>query len=63
MKILYRLEILPQRKPWKSKASSKSIYHDKDNQPGAGTSTDQIISGQPGLVPQISGCLTSRRIQ
>jgi hypothetical protein len=51
------------RKPWRSKASSKSICCDKDNQPGAGTSTDQIISGQPVLAPQISGHLTNRRIQ
>eukprot|EP00957_Ditylum_brightwellii_P137912 10514443-Ditylum_brightwellii.AAC.1 len=51
------------RKPWRSKASSKSICCDKDNQPIVGTSTGQMISGQPGLVPQISGHLTNRRIQ
>eukprot|EP00957_Ditylum_brightwellii_P056808 4305438-Ditylum_brightwellii.AAC.1 len=42
------------RKPWRSKASSKCVCRDKDNQPGAGTSTDQMISGKPVLVPQIS---------
>eukprot|EP00957_Ditylum_brightwellii_P080845 6149658-Ditylum_brightwellii.AAC.1 len=30
--------------------------------PGDGTSTNQLVSGQPGLVPQISGQLTNKRI-
>eukprot|EP00957_Ditylum_brightwellii_P144613 11016089-Ditylum_brightwellii.AAC.2 len=42
------------QKPWRTKSSKKSIRHEDDNQPGAGTSTDQMISGQPGLAPQLS---------
>eukprot|EP00957_Ditylum_brightwellii_P150729 11476491-Ditylum_brightwellii.AAC.1 len=42
------------QKPWRTKSSKKSIRHGHDNQPGTGTSTDQMISGQYGLVPQLS---------
>jgi hypothetical protein len=30
--------------------------------PGARTSTDQLVSAQPGLIPQISGKLTHQRV-
>jgi hypothetical protein len=30
--------------------------------PGDGVSVDQIISAQPGLIPQMAGFLTSKRI-
>eukprot|EP00957_Ditylum_brightwellii_P154073 11725837-Ditylum_brightwellii.AAC.1 len=47
-------------KPWrtKSKSSKKKIWRDTDDAPGKGTSTDQLISHQPGLAPQVSGRLT-----
>ena len=30
--------------------------------PGARASTDQLVSAQPGLIPQISGRLTHQRV-
>ena len=30
--------------------------------PGDGVSVDQIVSAQPGLIPQMSGFLTSKRL-
>jgi hypothetical protein len=30
--------------------------------PGAKASTDQLVSAQPGLIPQISGKLTHQRV-
>ena len=52
------------RKPWRTKAKSskKKIRRDDDTAPGKGTSTNQLVSNQPGLVPQVSGRLTSARI-
>ncbi|KAL7460109.1 hypothetical protein ACHAXS_000576 [Conticribra weissflogii] len=37
----------------------RSKEHD---QPGDCTSTDQMVSAQPGLVPQMTGFLTNERI-
>eukprot|EP00957_Ditylum_brightwellii_P021693 1635678-Ditylum_brightwellii.AAC.1 len=39
------------RKPWRTKGSI--------TEPGHGTSKDQLVSHQPGLVPQLSGKLTN----
>ena len=36
----------------------RDIQRDDDNKPGAGTSIDQLVSDQVGLVPQTSGILT-----
>eukprot|EP00957_Ditylum_brightwellii_P141784 10802997-Ditylum_brightwellii.AAC.1 len=52
------------QKPWRTKgANSKGrICRETDDALGAGTSTDQLVSSQPGLVLQISRKLTNRRI-
>jgi hypothetical protein len=49
-------------KPWHSKGSSKSIRKDTDDAPGKCVSMDQLVSVQPGLVPQMLGFLTNLRI-
>ena len=51
------------RKGWITKGDSRhGIRRDDDNKTGAGTSTDQLVSAQAGLVPQTSGRLTGSRI-
>ena len=51
------------RRPWCFKGNSKgSIRKPSDNVPGACVSVDQLISAQPGLIPQLSGHLTRARI-
>ena len=51
------------RCPWRVKGKrSGSIRRDNEVNPGNGTSIDQIISSQPGLIPQMSGFLTGERI-
>ena len=50
------------RKPWRTKGSKGSIRKEDETEPGHGTSTDQFVSHQPGLVPQLSGKLTNQRI-
>eukprot|EP00957_Ditylum_brightwellii_P074903 5692603-Ditylum_brightwellii.AAC.1 len=49
-------------KQWRSKGGSGSIRKEKEAEPGDGTSTDQLVSNQPGLVPQLSGKLTNQQI-
>jgi len=50
-------------RPWRTKGKkSGSIRCDEHKEPGDGTSIDQIISAQPGLIPQMSGFLTGDRI-
>eukprot|EP00957_Ditylum_brightwellii_P103717 7901557-Ditylum_brightwellii.AAC.1 len=49
-------------KPWRSKGSKGSIRKEDETEPGDRTSTDQNVSNQPGLVPQLSGKLTNQRI-
>ena len=39
-----------------------SIRKETKNKPGYGVSVDQVKSDQPGLVPQLSGKLTSAHI-
>ncbi len=50
------------RRPKKSSKSGSPIRQKEHNYPGGGVSADQIISSQPGLVPQSSGKLTNKRI-
>ncbi len=50
-------------RPWQFKGKrSGSIRRSDQTKPGNGVSVDQIISAQPGLIPQMAGALTSRRI-
>ena len=41
---------------------SRSICRPTETEPGDGTSVDQIVLAQPGLIPQMSGFPTSNRI-
>ena len=52
------------RRPWRVKGteSKKSIRSPRENKPGDVVSVDQIISAQPGLIPQMTGALTKERI-
>ncbi|KAL7526547.1 hypothetical protein ACHAXR_003319, partial [Thalassiosira sp. AJA248-18] len=51
------------RRPWRTKGKKHgSIRRKNHKEPGDGTSIDQIVSAQPGLVPQMAGYLTSDRI-
>ena len=51
------------RHPWRSSNKiSGSIGRASETAPGDGTSVDQIVSAQPGLIPQMAGFLTSDRI-
>jgi hypothetical protein len=45
------------KRPWRGKGSGGSIRRDSHNAPGACTSTDQLISTVPGLIPQVRGIL------
>ena len=50
------------RRPWRVKGKkSGTIRKEKEEQPGDGQSIDKIVSAQPGLIPQMSGFLTSSR--
>ena len=47
------------KRPWKGRGKSDSfIQQPTDTFPGAGTSTDQLISPYGGMVPQMKGKLT-----
>lgn len=52
------------RRPWRVKGKKSGSIRKKSDQvePGDGVSMDQIVSAQPGLIPQMSGFLTSRCI-
>lgn len=51
------------RRPWRVKGKkSGSIRDGKESKPGEGTSVDQIVSAQPGLVPIMEGDHTTDRI-
>jgi hypothetical protein len=46
--------------PWQSKSNQKhQICKPTDDAPGKKTSLDQMVSAQPGLILQMSGCLTN----
>jgi hypothetical protein len=50
------------RRPWRVKGKrSGKIRKETQTKPGDGQSIDQIVSAQPGLIPQMSGFLTSQR--
>jgi hypothetical protein len=49
-------------KPWHSKGSNGSIRKGTDDAPGKCVSMDQMVSAQPGLIPQMAGFLTNLRI-
>jgi hypothetical protein len=52
------------RCPWHTKGKkSGSIRKPDQPKPGDGLSVDQIISAQPGLIPQMAGFLTSKQIR
>ena len=51
------------RRPWRAKGKKHgSIRKKTETRPGDGQSLDQIVSAQPGLIPQMSGFLTSQRL-
>ena len=51
------------RRAWRFKGKkSGSIQKKSETKPGDGVSVDQIVSAQPGLVPQMSGFLTHDRL-
>jgi hypothetical protein len=50
------------RKPWHSKGLKGLIRKETDNAPGKCVSMDQMVSAQPGLIPQMAGFLTNLRI-
>ena len=51
------------KKPWRTKSKKYNpIRRPEDNAPGKRISTDQLVSAQPGLIPQMSGFLTNLRI-
>ncbi len=47
------------RKLWHSKGSTGSIRKEINNAPGKCVSMDQMVSAQPGLIPQMAGFLTN----
>ena len=51
------------RRPWRTKGKKSGSIRTKEQvAPGDGVSIDQIISAQPGLIPQMAGFLTSQRL-
>ncbi len=50
------------RKPWHSKGEHNSIRKHDNNAPGKCVSINQMISAQPGLIPQMAGFPTNLRI-
>jgi hypothetical protein len=51
------------KRPWHSKSKeSHSIQEKSDNYSGARASMVHLVSAQPGLIPQITGKLTSQQI-
>ena len=49
-------------RPWRTKKKAGTIRRDSDDNPGKGVSTDQRVSAQAGLIPQLSGHLTRAKI-
>ena len=50
------------RRPWRSKGTPGTICKDSETEPGDYVSIDQLVSAQPGLIPQISDYLINMRI-
>ena len=49
-------------RPWRSKGTPGTIRKEDETDPGDCVSIDQLVSAQPGLIPQMSGFLTNHRI-
>ena len=49
------------KRPWRGKGSRSQIRKETHNSPGACTSTDQLMSTIPGLIPQVRGILMKAR--
>eukprot|EP00957_Ditylum_brightwellii_P075457 5734873-Ditylum_brightwellii.AAC.1 len=49
-------------KAWQTKGKQGQVCNTNETFPGDGTSTDQLVSGQPGLVPQISEFISGRNL-
>eukprot|EP00957_Ditylum_brightwellii_P049993 3789551-Ditylum_brightwellii.AAC.1 len=49
-------------KAWRTKGKKGQVCNENEMSPGDRTSTNQLVSGQPGLDPQISGWLTNKCI-
>ena len=49
-------------RPWRSKGKPGTIRSEDEIEPGVCVSVDQLVSAQPGLIPQMSGYLTNLRI-
>ena len=47
------------RRPWRSSATSNSIRKKTETEPGDCVSVDQLVSAQPGLIPQMTDLLTN----
>jgi len=50
------------RRPWRSRGAPNTIRKKSETEPGDCVSIDQIVSAQPGLIPQMAGFLTNMRI-
>ncbi len=51
------------KRPWQLKSKQRHpICKPSDDAPGKQASMDQLVSAQPGLIPQMSGSLTNLRI-
>ena len=51
------------RRPWRTEGNKiGSIQITEQKKPVDGVSVDQIVSAQPGLIPQMSGFLTNQRL-
>ena len=49
-------------RPWRTKGTPGKIRKEEEINPGDCVSIDQIVSAQPGLIPQMSGFLTNTRL-
>ena len=47
------------QKPWRTKSTPGSIRKESETEPGDCISIDQLVSAQPGLIPQMTGFLTN----
>eukprot|EP00957_Ditylum_brightwellii_P175346 13348577-Ditylum_brightwellii.AAC.1 len=47
---------------WRTKGNKEAVCNANETSPGDGTSTDQLVRGQSGLVLQISGWLANKGI-
>ena len=50
-------------RPWRTKGKkSGSIRRPEQKKPGDGVSVEHTVSEQPGLIPQMSGFITNKRL-